>query len=217
MLAGAGVGWAIAGAAASKTTSPGSKRMARGYACSGRGSSDCCGLAARDEDHVAVRHVPAAALTSPAPAGLADMKLVVGLVVLLASATAFAGPPGETAPVDPAADATPDRGRWKERIKARFDTDHDGVLSPEEKWVAKQAIRRHRMKQRMAQGGDKRARRFDRVIQRFDRNGDGVLGPGEVPPRLVHKLRRLDRNGDGWLTRDEVVRRRPQRLRRGAP
>ena len=160
------------------------------------------------------------------------MKLVgLAVAVVLASATtAFAGPPGETPPIDGDADVAPpapdhaDRGQWKQRIKARFDTDHDGVLSQEEKWVAKQVIRRHRMKQRMAAGdrgrggrGGRGAKMFDRVIRRFDRNGDGVLGPGEVPPRLVHKLRRLDKNGDGWLTRDEVMHRRPQRMRRGAP
>jgi hypothetical protein len=161
------------------------------------------------------------------------MKLVVGVaaVLLLASVPAIASPPGETPPsdaevgaeVDADVDAggmapAPDRGRWKDRLREKFDTDHDGVLSAEEKWVAKQVIRRHRMQQRMGgrDRGDRRAKRFDRVIRRFDRNGDGVLGPREVPPRLVHKLRRLDRNGDGWLTRDEVTR-RPQRMRRGAP
>jgi hypothetical protein len=147
------------------------------------------------------------------------MKLVVGLAALLISATAVAQPPGDTPPVAPDADladpyAGAQRGEWKQRLKAKFDTDHDGVLSPEERWVAKQAIRRHRMR-RLDRDHDgrvgprdrtaMRARRFDRAIRRFDRDGDGVLGPGEVPPRLIRKLRRLDANGDGWLTRDEIV------------
>jgi hypothetical protein len=119
------------------------------------------------------------------------MKLLAGFLALVLGSSVAAA--------DHAAPA------WKERARAKFDTDHDGVLSPEERWVARRAIKRHRMERRMA-------RRFDRLVARFDRDGDGVLGPGEAPPRLVRKLRALDRNGDGWLTRDELpARRRGQR------
>jgi hypothetical protein len=75
------------------------------------------------------------------------------------------------------------------RLAMRFDRDGDGWLSPQERQALKRFVR---------------LRKFDRIIQRLDRDRDGRLGPGEVPPKMMHKLRRLDRDGDGWVTRDEV-------------
>lgn len=142
------------------------------------------------------------------------LGLVLGIALVLPSAPAFAGPPGETLPDDPDASAAPpaddyyggdytDRGAQRDRmrairkrIKTQFDADGDGRLSRDERRAARQAIgmRFAKKQQRMH-----KLRMVKRAIRKFDRDGDGVVGPGEAPPRVVEKLRRLDRNGDGWV------------------
>jgi hypothetical protein len=92
----------------------------------------------------------------------------------------------------------------KQKIKARFDVDHDGRLSPQERAAARRAVGR-----RIAMmNGRQKMKMFRRIIRKFDTNGDGIVGPKEAPPRLIEKLRKLDRNGDGWVTREDFRGRR---------
>lgn len=92
----------------------------------------------------------------------------------------------------------------KQKIKARFDADHDGRLSPTERAAARRAVGR-----RIAMmNGRHKMKMMRKIIRKFDQNGDGVVGPGEAPARLIEKLRRFDRNGDGWVTRDDFRGRR---------
>src|SRR5689334_7439349 len=88
----------------------------------------------------------------------------------------------------------------RERIRERFDVDHDGRLSRDERQTARRAVGR-----RIAMMGARhRMKMFKKMIRKLDTNGDGVVGPGEAPPRLIEKLRRFDRNGDGWITADDL-------------
>lgn len=68
----------------------------------------------------------------------------------------------------------------------RFDSDGDGVLSPEERKAAAQILRNEKQKSLQSrtatvkqQNQQVQNKREIALIQRFDSNGDGVLSAGE--------------------------------------
>lgn len=64
----------------------------------------------------------------------------------------------------------------RDRALRRFDTNHDGVIDPQERRDAR-----------------------DRALRRFDTNRDGVVSPDEMPRGAARTLRPLDENRDGWV------------------
>ncbi len=58
----------------------------------------------------------------------------------------------------------------KERIMAKFDTNHNGVLDPDEKEAFKAAREEHR----------------EKMLAKFDTNGDGKLEPNEKAAAKKH-------------------------------
>lgn len=101
-----------------------------------------------------------------------------------------------TVPEDkPSADAPPrdtptGRDEWRERRKARLDTDSDGVISGEERAAA--------MQERLAN-----------VHARLDTDGDGKLTPAELAnargPMRFDDPAALDTNHDGDISADELA------------
>jgi Ca2+-binding EF-hand superfamily protein len=69
---------------------------------------------------------------------------------------------------------------------ARVDANHDGVISPEERAAAREA-------------------RINERFARMDTNGDGAVTEAEVGPERWARVSRADANGDGRVTRDELA------------
>ncbi|MCC5844032.1 MAG: hypothetical protein JJU05_07265 [Verrucomicrobia bacterium] len=87
------------------------------------------------------------------------------------------------------------------QLLARFDTDGDGVLSPEERAVAAQTLRQEKLETRQARIAQIQAnnqilerKREIALIQRFDTNGDGVLSPEERA--RAEQILRQERQGN---------------------
>jgi len=75
---------------------------------------------------------------------------------------------------------------------AKFDTDSDGSLNPDEYVGMMEDFRRQMML---------------RHFQRSDADGDGMLSKDEMGSRIDRMFSRMDRNDDGMIEADEMGRR----------
>ncbi len=110
-----------------------------------------------------------------------------------------------------------DFGARRARIRAHFDADGDGALSPEELQALQDAIEdREARRPRLAELVQRRRHRvFHRARWAFDANSDGVLGPrereafvealqGRCEARRDARLAEFDANGNGQLDPAEL-------------
>lgn len=128
---------------------------------------------------------------SAAPAGEAATKTRSAKIAVKPAPPALPAAPGDR----PSADAPPrdppiGGEEWRERRKARLDTDGDGVISDEERAAA--------MHERLAN-----------VHARFDTDADGKLTPAELAnargPMRFDDPAALDTNHDGDISADELA------------
>ena len=86
-------------------------------------------------------------------------------------------------------------------LLSRFDTDGDGVLSPEERAAAAETLRREKQEARKARNAHVQSKnqihqrkREIALLQRFDTNGDGVLNA--VERARAEEILRQERAGN---------------------
>ena len=107
-------------------------------------------------------------------------------------------------------------GGHRGHMKQRFDTDGDGIISPEEKAAAKEWMQQNHPEAAERMGGHK-----PRMMEQFDTDGDGVLSPEEktaakewmqqnhpeaaerMRGHKAHMMEQFDTDGDGVLSPEE--------------
>jgi len=123
-------------------------------------------------------------------------------------------------------------------ILAGVDTNHDGVISPDELRNAPAALRaldqngdgqltpdevrprfegRGRGEGRGAEGPGNNSEELVTTLMAFDKNHDGKISKDELPERMQGMLERGDTDRDGFLTVDEIRKMAAAQVTAGVP